>query len=74
MHNIDFNFTPEQNEKFNLIYKETGILHPHLLKDDVLKEKVKVMIAYSVITNDAPLEQQGIETEVDKNMFNEIIE
>ena len=56
MHNIDFNFTPEQNEKFNLIYKETGILHPHLLKDDVLKEKVKVMIAYSVITNDAPFE------------------
>ena len=70
MHNIDFNFTPEQNEKFNLIYKETGILHPHLLKDDVLKEKVKVMIAYSVITNDAPIEQNGVNEE--QNEFKEL--
>ena len=70
MHNIDFNFTPEQNEKFNLIYKETGIFYPHLLKDDVLKEKVKVMIAYSVITNDAPIELKGVNEE--QNEFTEL--
>lgn len=66
MPNIDFNFTPEQQLNFNAIYKETGILYPHLVKDTVMKEKVKVLIAYTILNNDAPLEQTEVKEVVEK--------
>jgi tRNA(His) 5'-end guanylyltransferase len=56
--NINFNFTPEQQEKFNIIYAETKKLYHHLVGDDVSKQRIKVLIAHSVISNDAPLNQK----------------
>ncbi len=67
---IDFNFTPEQQERFNLILDETKRIHPHLLLDEVSKERVKVLIAYSVINGDLPLKAEQ-KDELD-NVFNEI--
>ena len=55
MPNVDFNLTPEQQVKFNAIYKETGVLYSHLVEDVVMKEKVKVLIAHTILSNDAPL-------------------
>ena len=66
---IDFNLTPEQQERFNLILDETKRIHPHLMIDEVSKERVKVLIAYSVINGDLPVKPE----EKDKdNVFNEI--
>ena len=39
---IDFNFTPEQQERFNVLWQETKKIHPTLTNDLVLKEKTKV--------------------------------
>jgi hypothetical protein len=69
MPDINFNFLPEQQEKFNLIYDETKKLHPHLTKDDIMRERTKVLIAYTVINGDKPL----IEKEQnDNSTFTEI--
>lgn len=69
MPDINFNFSPEQQEKFNLIYDETKKIHPHLVKDDIMRERTKVLIAYSVINGDKPL----IEKETNnKDTFSEI--
>ena len=61
--NINLNFTPEQQEKFNLIYAETKKLYPHLVGDDVSKQRIKVLIAHSVLTNDAPLKENKTDGE-----------
>jgi hypothetical protein len=67
---IQFNFTPEQQERFNLILDETKKLHPHLMVDDISKERIKVLIAYSVINNDKilnddkPLNEENVFTEI----------
>ena len=66
---VNFNFTPEQQERFNLILDETKKIHPHLMVDDVSKEKIKVLIAYSVINNDKPLNDENKSQE---NVFTEI--
>ena len=66
---IDFNLTPEQQERFNLILDETKRIHPHLMIDEVSKERVKVLIAYSVINGDLPVKPDNDEKE---NVFNEI--
>ena len=75
--NINLNFTPEQQEKFNLIYAETKKLYPHLVGDDVSKQRTKVLIAHSVINDDAPLNKEDEENQVvldlDK-ISNDIIE
>ncbi len=63
---IDFKFTPKQQERFNLILDETKRIHPDLIIDDVSKERVKVLIAYSVIHGDLPLKKEKEE------VFNEI--
>ena len=69
MPDINFNFSPEQQEKFNLIYDETKKIHPHLVKDDIMRERTKVLIAYTVINEDKPL----IEKEKkDNDTFTEI--
>ena len=69
MPDINFNFSPEQQEKFNLIYDETKKIHPHLVKDDIMRERTKVLIAYTVINGDKPL----IEKETNnKDTFSEI--
>ena len=68
---VDFKLTPEQQERFNLILDETKRIHPHLLIDEASKERVKVLIAYSVINGDLPVKPEEKEKEKD-NVFNEI--
>ena len=64
MPDVNFNFTPGQQELFNQIYHETKIRHPHLVCDNIMKERTKVLIAYSVINGDKPLEDKNIFTEL----------
>ena len=64
-----FNFTIEQQERFNLILDETKKLHPHLMVDDISKERIKVLIAYSVINPNKPLND---ENKSEENVFTEI--
>ena len=66
VHSINFNFTPEQQERFNLILAETKKVHPHLIVDEASKERIKVLIAYNVINGDLPIKEEM------KNVFNEI--
>ena len=70
---IDFNLTPEQQERFNLILDETKRIHPHLMIDEVSKERVKVLIAYSVINGDLPVKPEEKKDYKERdNVFNEI--
>ena len=72
--NVNFNFTPEQQEKFNAIYDETKKLYPHLVSDDVSIQRTKVLIAYTVINNDEKIPIQEKEVlDLDK-ISNDIIE
>jgi hypothetical protein len=67
---INFNFDLEQQKRFNLILDETKRLYPELVVNDIDKERIKVLIAHSVINNDKMPEQlQGPKEE---NEFNEI--
>jgi hypothetical protein len=49
---INFNFDSEQQKRFNLILDETKRLYPELVVNDIDKERVKVLIAYSIINDD----------------------
>ena len=71
---VDFNLTPEQQERFNLILDETKRIHPHLLIDEASIERIKVLIAYSVINGDLPLipDKNNEKQEQEDNVFNEI--
>ncbi len=60
---VNFNFTPEQQEKFNIIYNETKNIYPHLMTDDVSKEKIKVIIANHII-NDIK-KRENVEIDID---------
>lgn len=64
---VNFHFTPEQQEQFNLIYSEAKKVHKHLLIDDASKERMKVLIAYNVINPNANdnIEEQ-FELDLDK--------
>ncbi len=44
-----FDFTPEQQKKFYLIYNETKRVYPELVKYSVVKDKINSLIAYTVI-------------------------
>ena len=46
---IEFNFTEGQQERYNIIYEEIKKVYPHLVNDDINKERVKVLIAHNVI-------------------------
>ncbi len=73
--NINFNFTPEQELRFNAIYNETKKLYPHLVSDDLSKERTKVLIAYTVINPDKELpireeiqEENNVSLDLDKKL------
>lgn len=53
---IDFNFTTEQKARFKDIFHETERLYPELVSDKVMREKTKVLIAYTVINGDLLLD------------------
>ena len=52
---VSFNFTQEQQAKFDDIYTETKKLYPELCGDEISLHRIKVLIAHSVLTDDAPL-------------------
>jgi hypothetical protein len=52
MTKINFNFTPEQQEKFTLIYSETKKNYPYLVKDTIMRDKTKSLIACTIINGD----------------------
>ena len=52
MGDIDFKFTDEQKERFNNILNETKKDYPHLLVDDIVAYRTKVLIAHNVIFGD----------------------
>lgn len=64
---VQFNLTPEQQERFNEIYEETKKVHPELVADEVGKQRVKVLIAYTVINGD-----EALKPKKDENVFEEI--
>jgi hypothetical protein len=55
---VNFNLNKEQQERFNIIYEETKKIHPHLVVDEVSKQRVRVLIAYNVINGDIPLPEK----------------
>jgi hypothetical protein len=61
---IEFNFTLDQQERFNIIYEETKKVYPHLVNDDINKERVKVLIAHNVIYGDGKEKEQNAFTEL----------
>ena len=63
---VQFNLTPEQQERFNEIYEETKKVHPELVADEVGKQRVKVLIAYTVLNGDEALKPTD-------NVFEEVI-
>ena len=48
-HSVNFNFTTEQQERFNLLWEETKKVHPNLTEDPIMNEKAKVLLAYHII-------------------------
>jgi predicted O-methyltransferase YrrM len=52
MGDIEFNFTVEQKEKYNLIMDETKKIYPKFFKDEIELHRIKVLIAYNVIFGD----------------------
>ena len=68
---VSFNFTLEQQAKFDEIYVETKKLYPELCSDEVSSHRTKVLIAHSVLTNDAPLfksNETTKDTSIDKDI------
>jgi hypothetical protein len=69
---INFHFTPEQQEQFNLIYSEAKKIHRHLITDDASKERLKVIIAYNVVNpandNDNDNDNDKIEEPVELDL------
>jgi hypothetical protein len=52
MGDIDFNFTVEQKEKYNIILEETKKQYPHFFKDEINSHRINVLIAHNVIFGD----------------------
>ncbi len=50
--NINFNFTQEQQKRFNVLWQETKRVNPTLTNDLVLKEKTKVVLAHFIINKE----------------------
>ena len=69
---VDFKLTTEQQERFNLILDETKRIHPHLLIDEASIERIKVLIAYSVINGDLPVKPEEKDEKEEDNVFHEI--
>jgi hypothetical protein len=67
---IDFNFTPEQKERFNLLWVEIEKTYPNF-KDPVMNEKAKVILAHHII-NENKDNDNGKEVYVEE-IKNEVI-
>lgn len=70
MGDIDFNFTVEQKERFNNILNETKKEYPHLLADDIVSYRTKVLIAHNVIFGDNAYNEK--EEEIKREEFIEV--
>lgn len=71
MTNIKFNFTPEQQDRFNLIYSETKRIYPNLVKDTIIRDKTKSLIACTIINGDDVFKQTQTNL-VNTEVFTEI--
>lgn len=73
MGDIDFKFTDEQKEHFNNILNETKKDYPHLLVDDIVAYRTKVLIAHNVIFgDDVSNEKEKEEEEESEEEFIEV--
>ena len=72
MRSVDFKLNTDQQERFNLILDETKRIHPDLLIDDVSKERIKVLIAHTVIHGDLPFKKEQEDKKDNDEVFNEI--
>lgn len=74
MGDIDFKFTDEQKERFNNILNETKKDYPHLLVDDIVAYRTKVLIAHNVIFGDDVSNEKEKEKESEEAKREEFIE
>lgn len=74
MGDIDFKFTDEQKERFNNILIETKKEYPHLLADDIVSYRTKVLIAHNVIFGDDAYDKEEKEKESEEEKREEFIE
>lgn len=74
MGDIDFKFTDEQKERFNNILNETKKEYPHLLVDDIVEYRTKVLIAHNVIFGDDVSNENEKEKESEDTKREEFIE
>ncbi len=72
MRSVDFKLNTEQQERFNLILDETKRIHPDLLIDDVSKERIKVLIAHTVIHGDLPFKKDEEKKEEEDKKWDEV--
>jgi hypothetical protein len=71
MTKINFKFTPEQQERFTLIYSETKRIYPDLVKDTIMRDKTKSLIACTIINGDDVFKQTQTNL-VNTEVFTEI--
>ena len=74
MGDIDFKFTDEQKERYNNILNETKKDYPHLLVDDIVAYRTKVLIAHNIIFGDDVSNENEKEKESDEAKREEFIE
>jgi hypothetical protein len=65
----EFNFTAIQQERFNVIYAETKKIYPNLVSSEIQKNRVKVLIAHSIINDDKVI---NLTPEIKQEVFDEI--
>ena len=65
----EFNFTAIQQERFNAIYAETKKVYPNLVSSEIQKNRVKVLIAHSIINDDKVI---NLTPEIKQEVFDEI--
>lgn len=56
-HSVNFNFTTEQQERFDLLWEATQKEHPHLIKDEIQRGKTKVILAHFIINENKDNEE-----------------
>ena len=74
LNQVNFGFNDTELARFKEIFEETTKVYPELVADDVSIQRVRVLIAHSILTNDAPLkpnkkdEENDIILDLDKNI------
>ena len=70
---VNFGFNDKELVRFKEIFDETTKLYPELVADEVSIQRVRVLIAHSILTDDAPLtpnkkdEENEVVLDLDEN-------